>query len=106
MEDTWTFDVESAETAKGDVTDPFALKKWDKYEADVTADPFFHPKPRRISKIAGTSFPEGSYRYRDDPLRVVYFPNRTSKTVVTLSAGSATDIKYKKRSYKKQRKPI
>jgi len=99
--DEWKLDAESAASAKGDLTDPLAIKKWPKYETSVTQNPFFHIKPKRVKKLAsGSSFPEGSYRFRDDPLRVVYYPDKPSRTVITLSAGTASDVSYKKRSTK------
>ena len=98
MDEKWVIDKESAEEVKSDVTDQYALKKWKKYESDVTDSPFFHPKPKRIKKLAGSKFPPGAYRYRNDPLRVVYYPQKGDRTIFTLGAGSASNISYKKRS--------
>lgn len=94
-------DKESAEQAKATISDPLASKKWPKFEIAVTENPFYHPKPKRIKKLAeGKSFPQGTYRYRDDPLRVVYYPNKKDHIVYPLVAGTATDIPYKKKSKK------
>jgi len=100
MDHTWILDEETAEEERSSLTDPLASKKWPKYESAVTSDPFYHPKPKRIEKLSGTSYPEGTYRFRDDPLRVVYYPDKTTNTVFTLGAGTSTDIKYKRRSHK------
>ena len=95
----WTIDEESAKEAKTSLkSHPDALKKWPKFETDVSNDPFFHPNHRRISKLEGTQFPKGSYRYRYDPLRVVYYPEKADRIVYPLDAGTSTDISYKKRS--------
>jgi mRNA-degrading endonuclease RelE of RelBE toxin-antitoxin system len=73
--------------------------KWSSFESDVTDNPFYHPKAKRIVKLKGkTSFPPGTYRYRKDPLRVIYFPDKSTQTVYPLEAASATDISYKKRT--------
>jgi mRNA-degrading endonuclease RelE of RelBE toxin-antitoxin system len=96
----YQIDTESAEKEKKTLSDPQAQKKWPKYEATVSENPFHHPKHKRIEKLKGTAFPPGSYRYSDNPLRVVYYPNKETETVYTLSAGTATDIAYKKRSKK------
>ena len=98
--DPYKIDRESAEKEKGTLSDPEAIKKWPKYEASVAADPFFNPKPKRIKKLKGESFSPGIYRFRDDPLRVVYYPDKETRTVITLSAGTAIDISYKKKSKK------
>ena len=97
----WTIDKDSAESVKASIDkDKLALKKWSKFENSVTEDPFYHPKYRRIAKLKATSYPTGTYRYRDDPLRVVYFPEGLKKIVYPLEAGTVTDISYKKRSKK------
>jgi len=97
----FTVDKKSAKQAKATISDPLAAKKWPKFEGSVAENPFYHPKPRRIVKLEkGTSFPPGTYRYRDDPLRVVYYPNKETHTVYPLAAGTATDIPYKKKSKK------
>ena len=97
----YEIDKESADEVKAAITDPEASKKWPKFESSVSADPFFHPKHRRIAKLKkGTAFPQGTYRFRDDPLRVVYYPNKESRIVYPLAAGTASDIAYKKKSKK------
>lgn len=97
----WVIDKDSAKEAKATISDPLAIKKWSKFEDAVTANPFFHPKHRRIKKLQkGTSFPPGAHRFRDDPLRVVYYPEKEKRTVFPLAAGSSTDIAYKKKSKK------
>jgi len=99
--EAFTVDKKSAKRAKAAISDPLAEKKWPKYEASVAGNPFYHPKHRRIAKLEkGTSFPPGTYRYRDEPLRVVYLPHKESQTVYTLAAGTSTDISYKKKSKK------
>ena len=95
----WIIDKESSDTAKGDLSDPRAIKKWTVFEANVAANPFFHPKHKRIAKLPSKSvYPKGTYRYRNDPLRVVYYPDKEDRTVYPLAAGTATDIAYKRRS--------
>jgi len=98
--DKWTID----EAYKNDCIDSIKndqrlLKKWDSFEADVTINPYFHPKSKRIAKLQGkTSFPEGTFRYRRDPLRVVYFPEGTTKTIYPLEVATTTQISYKKKT--------
>ncbi|MBW2708093.1 MAG: hypothetical protein JRD04_02220 [Deltaproteobacteria bacterium] len=95
----WIIDTAFKEDAKTSIKAHHrALKKWPKFEADVAGNPFFHPKHRRIAKLDLPSFPKGSYRYRDDPLRVVYYPNKKDRTVYPLAADTTTNIAYKKRS--------
>ncbi len=94
-------DKKMAEQAKATISDTLAFKKWPKFENAVTKNPFYHPKPKRIKKMeAGTSFPPGTYRYKDEPLRVVYYPNKEDRVVYPLAAGTATNISYKKKSKK------
>ncbi len=97
----WRMDEETAEEAKKSISQyKNALKKWKKYEAAVTQDPFFHPKHRRIKKLKIPSYPEGTWRYRDDPLRAVYWPDKKAQTVYTLEAGTVSTAGYKKKSRK------
>lgn len=99
--ETFTIDKKSAKQAKATISDPFAAKKWPKFEVSMAENPFYHPKHRRIAKLEkGSAFPPGTYRYRDDPLRVVYYPNKETHIVYPLAAGTATDIPYKKKSKK------
>ena len=98
--DKWIIDKNSAEEAKVSITsNTLALKKWSSFEKDVSDNPFFHPKHRRITKLK-MSYPSGTYRYRKDPLRVVYYPDKEKRVVFPLEAATATDISYKKRSSK------
>lgn len=97
----WKIDEKSSAATKADLVDPLAAKKWPSFEANVADNPFFHPKAKRIKKLEkGTSFPDGTYRYRNDPLRVVYYPDKDDRTVYPLAAGSASNIAYKKKSKK------
>jgi len=74
-------------------------ERWKDFERDVTNDPFYHPKFRRIMKLKDTSF-KGYWRYRKDPIRVVYYPEGSTKTIYPLDIGTSTDIRYKKKSSK------
>jgi len=74
-------------------------KRWKYFERDVTSNPYHHIKKGRIEKLKDTSF-KGSYRYRNEPIRVVYYPEGKTKTVFPLDVGTSTDIKYKKKSSK------
>ncbi len=74
-------------------------KRWEDFERDVTRNPYYHPKRGRIEKLKDTSF-KGSFRYRNEPIRVVYYPEGKTKTVFPLDVGTPTDIKYKKKSSK------
>lgn len=79
--------------------DTILVKKWASFEIDVTKNPFFHPKYRRIKKLEGkTTFPPGTYRYRKDPLRVVYYPEKETRVVYPLEVATTTQISYKKRT--------
>lgn len=99
--DKWIIDKNYAEEAKVSITsNTLALKKWSSFERDVSDDPFYHPKPKRIRKLKGSSYPTGTYRYKKEPLRVVYYPDKVERVVFPLEAGTATDISYKKRSSK------
>lgn len=70
-----------------------------KFETEVTTDPFFHPKHRRIKKMKGKEY-DGMYRWQESNTRVQYYPNSPKQTVVVIETGTATDISYKKRSKK------
>lgn len=99
--DKWILDVASAKAAEADITDnQHAMKKWEKFKTVVVKDPFYHPKAKRIEKLKTSSYPDGTYRYKDEPLRVVYYPEKSTKTVYPLATGTATSITYKKRSKK------
>lgn len=74
--------------------------RWKDFETDVTQNPFYHPKPKRIEKLRDTSFPKGTWRYRNEPIRVVYYPEKSNKIVYPLAVGTATDIPYKRRSFR------
>jgi mRNA-degrading endonuclease RelE of RelBE toxin-antitoxin system len=75
-------------------------EKWGRFVEDVTQNPYFHPKHQRIVKLKDSTYPKGSRRYRNDPIRVVYYPEGKTKKVYPLDVGTATDIRYKKRSSK------
>jgi|SRR3972149_9470356 len=90
------YKTEVYNTIKGD---SILVKKWTSFEKDVTNNPYFHPKPKRIEKLKGkTSFPPGSYRYKKEPLRVVYIPEGSTRMIYPLEAATATSISYKKRT--------
>jgi mRNA-degrading endonuclease RelE of RelBE toxin-antitoxin system len=76
-------------------------KCWISFERDVTANPFFHAKPKRIEELKEPSFPKGTYRYRKDPIRVVYYPSRERRTVYPLECARADDVSYKRKSSKR-----
>lgn len=95
----WVIDKESRDRAYADISNrPELVKKWPHFEKDVTADPFYHPKPGRITKLKGRA--SYSWRYSFDALRVVYYPEKKGRTIFPLSAESATGVFYKKRSKK------
>jgi mRNA-degrading endonuclease RelE of RelBE toxin-antitoxin system len=99
--DKWIIDKKSAVEAKVSITsDTLALKKWSSFERDVSDNPFYHPKHKRIRKLKVSSYPPGTYRYKKEPLRVVYYPDKVKRVVFPLEAGTATDMSYKKRSSK------
>jgi hypothetical protein len=99
--DKWTIDEES----KNDVFIKYIkgndslVEKWNIFKEDVTNNPYFNPKHKRIKKLEGkTAFPPGSYRYKREPLRVVYLPEGETKIIYPLTAGTTTQIPYKKRT--------
>ena len=99
----WTIAYQDAEHKK-DIIDKATSteelsKRWEDFERDVTNNPFYHPKKGRIEKLKDTAY-KGNYRYRNEPIRVVYFPEGRTKKVYPLDVGTATDIKYKKKSSK------
>lgn len=97
----WIIDPDTEKEAKESIQKKeAALEKWSGYVRDVSANPFHSPVRKRIAKLSDTSYPEGTYRYRKDPLRVVYFPERSTQTVYTLEAATADDASYKIRSKK------
>ncbi len=97
---TWKMDKLYEKKAKASISsDPQALKKWDSYVSTVIDNPFYNSKHRRIAKLKGPNY-KGLYRYKREPLRVVYRPNKSSRTIFTLEAGTATKIGYKKKSNK------
>jgi len=99
--DKWILDEETKNTVfeesiKGNDT---LVQKWDYFKADVTKDPYYNPKPKRIVKLKGkTTFPGELYRYKREPLRVIYYPDGSTKTVYTIEAATTTQISYKKRT--------
>lgn len=98
--DNWIIDEEQKEVVFDSIKhDQTLVKKWSSFESDVTKNPYYHPKFRRIVKLKGkTAFPPGSYRYKKDPLRVVYIPEGSTQTIYLLEAASVTDVSYKKRT--------
>lgn len=97
----WIIDEESENEAKEKIRDKQdALKKWESYVRDVSNNPFYSSTLYKIKKLKGSSYPEGTYRYRKDPLRVIYFPEKSSQTVYTLDAATADSASYKIRSKK------
>lgn len=97
----WTIDPETEKEAKVSIQKKqAALEKWSGYVRDVSINPFYSPVSKRIAKLNDTSYPEGTYRYRKDPLRVIYFPERATQTVYTLEAATADDASYKTKSKK------
>lgn len=98
--DNWTIDETYKEAVFDSIKhDPELVKKWPFFESDVTQNPYYHPKFMRIVKLKGkTTFPLGTYRYKRDPLRVVYLPEGSTQTIYPLEAASVTDVSYKKRT--------
>lgn len=79
-------------------SDSYIEGRWEHFENDVSNNPFYHPKPRRIMKLKGiTGYPPGTFRYKNEPLRVLYLPNKETKTVYPLEANTTNKISYKKR---------
>jgi mRNA-degrading endonuclease RelE of RelBE toxin-antitoxin system len=73
-------------------------KKWKDFKRDVTQNPYYHPKPKRIVKLKDSSYGKGIYRYKNEPIRVVYYPEKSSKIIYPLAVATATDVSYKRRS--------
>lgn len=97
--DKWIIDKDSEQKAKSSISEEVAaLKKWGKFQTAVATNPFFHPKHKRIVKFKTTTYPPETYRYKDEPLRVVYYPDKKSKIVYPLEAGTSTKMSYKRRS--------
>ena len=98
--DKWKIDVKYKAEVFGSISsDSILVKMWASFESDVTTNPFFHPKRNRIKKLKGkTSYPPGAHRYRKDPLRVVYIPEKETKIIYPLEAATTTQISYKKRT--------
>jgi len=69
------------------------------FERDVTANPYFHPKPKRIRPLKGKH--KGKFRYKKSSTRIVYHPDSTTKKIYPIETGTATDISYKKKSRKR-----
>lgn len=69
------------------------------FEKDITTNPYYHPQPKRISKLK--QFNE-IYRWRKSDTRITYKPHGESKTVFPLEIGTAGNISYKKRSKRKK----
>lgn len=79
-------------------SDTLLGKRWEDFERDVTKSPYFHPKPLRIVKLKDSSFPKGTYRYKKEPIRVIYYPEKTKKIIYPLEVATASTVSYKKRS--------
>jgi len=76
-------------------------KRWGDFVRDVTGNPHYHPKQRRIAKLKDKkAFPPGTWRYRNEPIRVVYFPKSSTKEIFPLEVSTADKVSYKKRSSK------
>lgn len=75
-------------------------KLWPSFERDVTTNPYHHHKHKRIVKMKDSSFQKGTYRYKKEPMRVVYYPEGKEKVIYPLEVAKAEDISYKKRSSK------
>ena len=95
----WKLDFESSSTKKEyqlffeKHPDQRLYKK--KFEQDVTSNPYFHPKDRRISKLKGVEF-RGLYRWSISNTRVIYYPESPSQIVYVIETGTATKISYKR----------
>jgi mRNA-degrading endonuclease RelE of RelBE toxin-antitoxin system len=100
MDKQWVIDKEYKDVVFESIKAVTALvKKWTVFEKDVTTNPFYHPKAKRIVKLKGkTTFPDGTYRYKNEPLRVVYYPEKGTNIIYPLEAASSTEISYKKRT--------
>lgn len=70
------------------------------YENDVTADPFRHRHPGRITEVEKeiARYRKGCYRWKNNQVRIVFFPDKTNATIYSLDANTPAQIKYKKRS--------
>jgi mRNA-degrading endonuclease RelE of RelBE toxin-antitoxin system len=99
MMEKWIIDDKSETSKEVRATarsDPALEENWPSFERDVTSNPFYHPKPKRIAKLEG--YPFTVYRYRKNILRVVYYPDNPSRTVFPLEVAASQDVSYKKRS--------
>lgn len=98
--DKWTIDESYKEVVFDSIRhDSELVRKWPSFESDVTKNPYYHSKSKRIVKLKGkTTFPPGTYRYRKDPLRVIYLPEGGTQIIYPLEAASVTDVSYKKRT--------
>jgi hypothetical protein len=69
------------------------------FESDVTTNPFYHQKRRKITKIEReiARYPRNSYRWNKSDLRIVYYPHKTDRTIFPLDASTASGARYKKR---------
>jgi len=69
------------------------------FEEDVTSNPYGSQVRDRIVAIQreGRRYPEGSCRWRKSNVRIVYLPEKETRTVYPLDADTAGNIGYKKR---------
>jgi mRNA-degrading endonuclease RelE of RelBE toxin-antitoxin system len=69
------------------------------FEKDVTINPYYHPKPKRIIPLKGKY--KGQYRYKKSDTRIIYQPDSATQKIYPLETGTATNISYKVKSKKK-----
>lgn len=77
-------------------------KHLEPFEHDVTTNPFFCKEdPDRIQKlrwsgkVSDAGYPRGSYRWKQEQLRIVYSINKSERVVTPLDADTAGEIGYR-----------
>jgi hypothetical protein len=99
-ENVWKMGPPASYFEKHFETHPEHTRYLPEFKSDVTANPFHHPKPGKISRIERevTRYPEDCYRWSKSDLRVVYHPSKIDLTIYPLDADTAGNVRYKKRS--------
>ncbi len=80
---------------------PDGTAAYEKYEADVSTDPYSHGKPGTIARVKEVgSYPENTLRWKKGDIRIVYHADDSTETVWNLDIDTAGGITYKKKSRK------
>lgn len=73
-------------------------RRWETFKKVIVVSPYHNSVPKTIAKLKSKEPQSNRYRYRNDPVRIIYFVVDSTKQVFPIEINRADDVSYKKRS--------